>query len=397
MSAVGYRAALRTSGAAGFFFGAAPGRVGIAMTGLGIVWTVYGSTGSFGQAGIVTGGFAVAEGCIGPQVARLIDRRGQPRVLPYSLAAHVAAITALIALACARSPVWLLAVAGVLAGASIPQLGALTSARWAWLLSGDPLLSRGFALESLSNEVAYLVGPALVATVATVATPVAGSALAAVLVTAGGGALICQRRTAPPAGPRDGEYGGATLLHRGFAVLIGVHAGIGLYFGSMQVTLTAFAVDHGVPGAAGLLYGVTGVASLVAGVGYGRRSWRASHSRQLARVLTLLAAGCVPLLVATSVPELAVALIGPSLAVAPALIVSALLTESLVDPSLLTQAFTWQNSASAAGTALAAGLVGQAIDTNGTRWGFAIALGGAAAVAVFVRVNQRGLAGHRRP
>ncbi len=55
------------------------------MTGLGIVWLVHGSTGSYAVAGTVTGGFAVAEALGGPQVARLIDRFGQTRTLPIIL------------------------------------------------------------------------------------------------------------------------------------------------------------------------------------------------------------------------------------------------------------------------------------------------------------------------
>jgi hypothetical protein len=70
----GYRLALRTPGALKFYIAAAPARIGLAMTGLGIVWLVHGATGSYAAAaGTVTGGFAVAEAVGGPQVARLID------------------------------------------------------------------------------------------------------------------------------------------------------------------------------------------------------------------------------------------------------------------------------------------------------------------------------------
>ena len=62
----GYRVALRTPGALKFYLAAAPARIGIAMTGLGIVWLVHGSSGSYAVAGAVTGGFAVAEAVGGP-------------------------------------------------------------------------------------------------------------------------------------------------------------------------------------------------------------------------------------------------------------------------------------------------------------------------------------------
>ncbi|WP_220449754.1 hypothetical protein [Nonomuraea longispora] len=68
-----YRALLRTPGATAFFSTATAGRVGIAMTSLGLVWLVHGRTGSYAVAGLVTGAFAVAEALAGPQLGRLLD------------------------------------------------------------------------------------------------------------------------------------------------------------------------------------------------------------------------------------------------------------------------------------------------------------------------------------
>ena len=48
--ATGFRPLLRTPGAAAFFLAAAAGRVGIAMTGLGLVWLLHARTGSYGTA-----------------------------------------------------------------------------------------------------------------------------------------------------------------------------------------------------------------------------------------------------------------------------------------------------------------------------------------------------------
>ena len=140
MSSATYRTLLRADGAAAFFLTAAVGRVGIAMTSLGIVWLVHARTGSYATAGLVTGGFAVAEAAAGPQLARLIDRFGQTRVLVPALLAHAAAVATLLALAAAGTPDWLMTGGGILAGATIPQLGALSSARWVALLAAPQTL-----------------------------------------------------------------------------------------------------------------------------------------------------------------------------------------------------------------------------------------------------------------
>jgi MFS family permease len=388
----GYSAALQTPGAWKFYLAAAPARIGIAMTGLGIVWLVHGSTGSYAVAGTVTGGFAVAEAIGGPQVARLIDRYGQSRMLPITLLLHASAIALLIALTLSTAPLWMLVLAGVLAGGSLPQIGAQTAARWSHALRGDPVISSAFALESLGTGLAFLVGPALIGTVSALVSPVAGSALATSLVLAGGFTLAAQRSTAPPSATRGSQVGSDRLLRKGFLALVGTNIGVGLFFGSMQVSVTAFAVARGSAALAGPLYSITSLISLVAGIAYGARRWRLRPRAQFVAAMAVLAVSCVPLLVVDSPLALALALALPGLALAPIQVLSSVLTESELEPAVLTQAFTWLNSGSAAGIALGAAIAGRAVDTHGPHQGFVLALAAtllATALAVVVSRTQR--------
>lgn len=374
-----FGAALRTPGAWRFFAAALPGRVGIAMTSLGLVWLVHQATGSFARAGVVVGGFAVAEATVGPVAARAIDRFGQPRVLPVSAGAHATAATGLILASRMHLPLPLVLAAAVLAGATIPQLGALTAVRWAGLLPEGPVLGAAFAMESTSNGLAYLVGPAVVATLAGTVGPTVAAAAAAGLVAGSALTLAALRATAPaPAGTRRRRPGGPRrgpgLLSRAFLVLVAVNLGIGLFFGSMQVGVTAVAVTHHLGGSAGLLYAVMSTAGLAGGLLYGRRRWTLDAAAQLRRGLWLLAAAAVPLAVAASPVALGVAQLAPGLVLSPVLIVSASLTRRAVHSEVRTQAFTWTNSASAAGIAGAAALTGYLTDTVGSRAVFAVAV-----------------------
>ena len=127
MSTATYRTLLRTSGAAGFFRTAAGGRIGIAMTSLGMVWLVHATTGSYAIAGLATGALALAEASIGPQLGRLFDRCGQTWLLAVVAGAHLAAALSLVLLAQRDVSVWLLALGGFGVGATMPQLGALSA------------------------------------------------------------------------------------------------------------------------------------------------------------------------------------------------------------------------------------------------------------------------------
>ncbi|WP_442814761.1 MFS transporter [Streptomyces sp. NBC_01198] len=371
---------MRTPGARAFYLAAAPARVGIAMAGLGIVWMVHAETGSFGAAGLVTASFAVAETLMGPQTARLMDRRGQSRVLVPLLCAHAVAVAALVALALAGARTLPLMAAALAAGATIPQIGALAAARWSALLRGRAELRAAFALETIGNDTAYLLGPGLAVLAATRLHPAAGSALAGVLVVGAGLVFAALRGTAPapaaaPRADRTAARGPRTLLTRNFATLLAVNLALGVFFGSMQVSVSAFADVHHAPAAAGFLYGLMSAASLLGGLAYGRRRPRTPPAGQLPLILTFLACASLLPLAAGAPWQLGLALLLPGAGVAPLIITSSTLVESVMDRSVLTQAFTWANSASAAGIALSAAAVGRLVDgPGGPRAGFAVPL-----------------------
>jgi hypothetical protein len=394
MSSTSYRTLLRAPGVAAFFLTAAVGRVGIAMTGLGIVWLVHARTGSYITSGLVTGGFAIAEAVTGPQLARLIDRFGQTLVLPPALLAHAAAVATLLALVAAGTPDWLMTAGGVLVGATIPQIGALSAARWAARLRDEraAALPTAFALESLANELAYLAGPVLVSVLGASGYPAAGTVLAAVFVVAGGLCFAAQRRTAPPASGAAGRPRTAnSLLQPGFAVVAGVSLAIGGFFGAMQISVTAFAVEHGAAGTAAVLFTVSSCASLLAGWLYGRRRWRTAPQVQLAVAAAGLAIGCLPLLVAGSLLELGLGVALTGLAIPLILVLCSVLAEAAVHRAVLTQAFVWLNSASAAGSAGAAAAAGWAVETFGAHCGFAVAAMAAGVMAVLAVAGLRAL------
>jgi predicted MFS family arabinose efflux permease len=381
-AATGYRSLLRTPGAAAFFLTAAAGRVGIAMTGLGLVWLLHARTGSYGTAGLAAAGFALAEALIGPQMARLIDRFGQTRVLPFYLLAHTAAIAGVLTAATAVGQV----AAATCAGAVVPQLGALSGARWAHLLRGERAgeLPTAFALESLANATAFLLGPVLVASLGAVGDTALASGIAAGLILGGGAALAAQRRTAPrPARERAGPARtGRTLLRPAFLLLALLNLAIGLFFGTMGVSVSSFATGHGVPGAAAAITAAAGLSGLLSGWVYGLRRHRIPMERQLVVTAAYLTGTALLLPLAPSAIWLGAAVVVTEVAVPPTLVLLNVLTEKAVPPAALTQAFTWNNSASAAGSAVAAFLAGNVADA----WGASAALAQAPAAGLILLV-----------
>ena len=104
-----------------------------------------------------------------------------------------------------------------------------------------------------------------------------------------------------------------------------------------------------------------------------------------------LAIGCLPLLVAGSPFELGFGVALTGLAIPLVLVLCSVLAEAAVRRAVLTQAFVWLNSASAAGSAGAAAAAGWAVGTFGAHGGFAVAAMATSVMAVLAVAGLRAL------
>ncbi|MEV6305186.1 MFS transporter [Actinoplanes sp. NPDC051861] len=350
-------------GALRFFVPAAVARFGVAMSGLAVFWAVLGSSGSFAGAGAATGAFAVADAAAGPQVARLVDRWGQRRVVPFTAGLFAAAAVALVL---ARGSATAGVLLAALLGATAPPVGALSAARWRTLGGGTAALS----LEAALNEVTFLIGPVLVSALSATRAPWAGLVLAVSLTALGLAGMLTARATEPaPGGRPRGAVVDRRLLTRPIAVLFAVNLTLGFFFGGIGVAITGFALAHGAGSLAGLITGAGGVVSLVAGIAYG-------NLRTAPPVATgaslLMTAGCAALALTPGVPAMFAGYAVVGGCVALVLIPAAVLLQQATPAEVYTQAMTWMNSASALGIATSAPLVGAVVEHHGWAAGFVV-------------------------
>jgi MFS family permease len=361
---------LGVPGTARFFVPAAVARLGVAMSGLAVLWAVHGASGSFGQAGAATGAFAVADATLGPQIARLIDRWGQQRVVSITATVFVAAGVAL-ALACySSSPAWATAGLAAAAGATAPPVGALSAARWREAVGSTNLLPAALSLEGALNEAAFLVGPPLVTAVSATVAPWFGLVLAVSLVATGMIGLLTAEATAPvPGRSSRGVLVDRRLLNRRFLSLFAANLAMGFFFGGIGVTIAAFALAYGAGAWAGLITAAGGVVSLVAGLAYGTLE-KGRPAQVMIGAGTAITIGCALLALAPNVPAMVLgyALVGGCVALV--LIPASVLLQKSTENDVYTQAMVWINSASAIGIATAAPLVGYLIQRQGWSIGF---------------------------
>jgi MFS family permease len=370
----GYRAVLSLPGTAAFFVPAAFARLGVAMTGLAILWVVQGATGSFADAGLATAAFAVAEAVAGPQIARLIDTHGQRRVLCWTLPPFALAAGALVVGSALALPIAVLATLAGISGVLIPQVNALAAARWRQAVGDTDRMPAALSLEAALNDVTFLIGPILVSTLSAGIAGFAGLIVSTLLIVVGL-AVFLSRRSTEPRAERSSQRSRRTLFDRrlftrSFLALIAINLAMGLFFGAISLNLTAFAVAHDASALAGPIAATSSITSLLAGLVYGARGRSVSPFNVLGVAAIVLVVGCAGLSTVSSVLVMFVAYGVVGGAVALVLVPGSVLLQRVTRKAVYTQAVTWINSASVTGIAVAGPIVGAMIERHGWQAGF---------------------------
>lgn len=367
-------------------------RMPIAMIGLGLVLLVQSVTGSYAVAGGVSATFALSHAAASPWLARATDRRGQRAVALPALAVHAGALGALLALAAGGAPTATLFACAAFSGAAMPDAGVLVRARWARLLAGRPALEKAYSVESVLDEVCFVVGPVLVTVLATRVGRLAGLLVSLALGVGGTLALLAQRRTEPPAHPASTRArAGSALRHPGLRVLTVVAVAMGGLFGSVEVSTVASAAEHGGREGAGPVLAAFALASLLAGVVYGAMTLRAPLARRFVVTASWMGLAVCLLPLARSLPAVALVLAITGAAIAPTLIATFGLVQQLTPPGRLTEGMTWVSTGLAVGVAAGSAVAGRVVDAAGGRAGSAVASACGVAVLAAALAGRRAL------
>jgi MFS family permease len=371
-------------GAAWFSLAGWLGRLPASTTGLGTVLLVSGETGSYTLAGLVSGTFALAYSAGSPVWARAVDRRGQGRVLPWSMAAFVLLGAAFVAAVLLRTPEWSWFLLAAGTGASTPNIGSLVRARWAHALADPTARQTAFAFESVVDEVVFVVGPPVVTFLAALVAPPAGFVTGLALGGIGGAWLGRQAMTEPPVHAPDA---GAVVsrwaaLSPPVLVVSVVSLAIGGVFGAMDVVVVGFARTQGAPALAGVALAAYAAGSLVAGLVYGLARLPGTLGARFVGCVVLFGLAAQLMLAVRSLPMLVPATFLAGLSVAPVLVSGMSLVEARVPRAALTEALTWTTAGLTAGVTGGAALAGAAVDGWGARAAFAVPALAAALAAV---------------
>jgi predicted MFS family arabinose efflux permease len=391
-----YADIFRIPGAWRFSAAGVIGRMPMSMLGLGTVLLISASTGKYGVAGTVSAVGSLGNAFSVPRIARLVDSRGQRRVLLPLLVVFTGATAGLISAVELHAPTWAFFPPGAVAGATMPSLGAMVRSRWSALLAGSPRLHAAYSFESVADELCFIIGPAAVTLLATEVYPAAGIGVAALLCLAGTLWFAAQRVTEPALQVRKGKPAGrpGRLARGGFlrpregaaapelVVLVPVYLLLGAMFVSIDLSTVSFAQHFGHKPLAGFILGTYALGSATGGFWYGSRQWRAPVQNRFAVTLTLTVIGVATFWAQPNLVTLTCGIYLCGLTIAPTLIAGFSLLEAQAKPGRRTEAMSWLSSGIGVGVAVGASVVGFILDAHGPRVGYAFAAAcGAASVA----------------
>lgn len=380
---------LTTPGAALFSAAGVIARLPMSMIGIGTVLMVQGLYGSYAMAGRVSAVLVVAQAVASPQLARLVDRAGQRRVMLPLLVTTTIGLLGLVVAAVLRAPEWLLWVLAAVGGASQGSYGSMVRARWSFAVGDAKRLHTAYSLESALDELVFIVGPVLATLLATGLVPSAGLLIALVAGAAGGIWFLALRATEPPVlrvGSRpttDGDVAGpseAPVRHvsairmAGMPILAIVFVAMGVMFGASDVATVAFADEQGVKGRAGLVLACFALGSMLSGLAYGARHWVSPLSRRFVIGSCAMAVGVTLFFFVDSLIALAGVMFVTGFAIAPTLINGNALVQALVAPHQLTEGLAWVGTSLGVGVSIGSWLAGARIDAADSHAGFFVVM-----------------------
>ncbi len=359
---------------------------------------------SFFTAGLTSSVIALSTFFISPRVSKLVDARGQHRVVPVAAAVTMAGLALMLANVALRGPEWVLFAAALPMG-FLPNPQALARARWTYLIrsgrlgSAAPDLRTMFSYEGVLDDVGFMFSPSISIALASAIAPVAGLLAGGVAFVVGTIMLTASRGTEPTPGWSAEGAGEAAEKGSGAVgsrkqksvlrtsavvrVLFALMFFVGAFFSVFDATTVALSEELGNPNIAGVVLIVASCVSMVTGFLFGMVHMRIPQYAQLVVAAVAIGLAYGSMFLVDSGLSLFIMSTIAALFYAPMLITANATCERAVPGSRITEAITWMNAGATCGMAFGPSVSGIVVDT----WGAAASFDFGAVLAVAVPIT----------
>jgi len=356
----GYRALLRIPGARPLLWFGLIGRFPNSMYPVGLVFAGEAMTGSYGVGGAASAGFSLASAAAKPISGRLVDRFGQRLMARLLLAGFVASSVGLLAAMRSSASSWVIVLLAAVTGLTAPNVGSLTRVRWTGMTKRSDL-TRWQALESVNDEINFIVGPSIVSLMAswfTAAMSLVTAIVLAVIGTLGVTALPGE----PPAATHWKKA--TSWVKPTHLVVFGSVGGLGMVLGGLMVTVVAYTAELGYPAWSAVIFPLNAGASLLAALVVGRLASGDLVSAHRKATLWLLAV-LIPYGLGDGIAWFMVTAAVAGLGTSPNLIQANSLVAATTSFDRRTEAYSWIAAAAGVGIAIGSAVTGFLVDAVG--------------------------------
>jgi MFS family permease len=362
----------------------APGQAAIDLV---LLLALHRSTGSFAPGGVAVAVFTIVNSGANLAQSRLVDRIGALWPLAVCSVGLLAAAGVMSAALAASAPVWVVVVLAGVLGALLPATGASTRALWSARLPDPDDRVTGFAFVSFTQEVGFIAGPAAFGALATLVSPTAGLLACGASVCAGTLIVASVGSARADSGAPDQATEPRPSLS-GLAPVAVAIAWVGLGLGAFDVSVPAFAVQHGAAPLGGVLLAIGSAGSLVGGAVYGTRRWQMGARARLAACAALSAVLLLFPAASHGVELMAVALFVACAPLSATLTSGYLFADERAPAARSTEAFALVGLALNAGVAVGNAVAGRLVSHGSANRGFLLVAAGVMACAVTVAATS---------
>ncbi len=382
-----YKAVLRKDHSFSTFGFGIIGRLPLAMNTVALVFLISSVRGSFALAGLASSCYTLSGAFAGPRIGRLADIKGTRKVLIPVTLLNAIFITGILTLGEKNN--FFLLLFSALAGSTFPNFGSYTRTRWSRSLGDDRELGVALSLESVLDETAFVVGPALAGFLFSWKgshSPLIGGMV--FLLIAGFGLALTS--TDHGGHPQPIEKHGGLLKIPYVKPLLATLICIGITFGAQYVVILAVAREGGRAADGGLWVGLNPIGSTVAGFAYGFIHWKISSAKRLTASLLLMSLGTSGLVLFHDYETIVFWLIIAGIAIAPSLISANERLKELVPVHRLNEAFSLLGASISMGITIGASLSGILVSHLGGWHGFDLMLGATVLAFLVSTIGIRG-------
>ena len=343
------------------------GRIPVAMNTVALVFLISTVRDSFLLAGIASSIYTLCGAIVGPRIGRRADRIGtRPVLLPITFI-NISSILAIVYFSSRSIP--LLLIFSALAGASMPSFGSYTRTRWSRSIEDKRELGVALSLESVADETAFVIGPALAGFLFALYGP-DSPLLAGLLFTLAGGIGLAITSFDHHQNHAQEEIHGGLLKITYVKSLLASLVALGLLFGSNFVVILAVAKENGRAADGGLWVGLYPIGSLIAGLVYGFIHWKSRSALRYTFALAFMTLSTSAILFFQDIDTIAFFIILSGIGIAPTLIAANEQLKELVPLRRLNEAFSLLGASLQIGITLGSALSGALVDRFGGWKGF---------------------------